>query len=75
VRWRDHAFAELSVYELYAIIELRERVFVVEQTCVYQDADGLDPISRHVWLEDRGGILAYASCRPARSSPRSASVA
>jgi ElaA protein len=51
LRWYDRGFAELSVAELYAIIELRERVFVVEQTCAYLDADGADPASRHLWAE------------------------
>ena len=51
LRWYDHAFAELSAAQLYAIVALRERVFVVEQTCAYLDADGLDPGSRHLWAE------------------------
>ena len=74
MRWRDHAFAELSVYELYAIVELRERVFVVEQACVYRDADGIDPVSRHLWLEDRGGILAYARIVPAGAKMPAVSI-
>ncbi len=65
MRWRDQAFAELTVDELYAIIALRERVFVVEQACVYLDADGRDQASRHLWLEDGGAILAYARVVPA----------
>ncbi len=62
--WHDRRFAELSAAELYAIVELRERVFVVEQACVYLDADGLDPRSRHLWADD-GGIVAYARLVPA----------
>jgi ElaA protein len=64
MRWRDHAFTELTVAELYAIIALRERVFVVEQACVYLDADGLDPQCRHLWAEDGGAIVAYARIVP-----------
>jgi ElaA protein len=51
LRWHDRAFGELTAGELYAIVGLRERVFVVEQTCAYLDADGLDPASRHLWAE------------------------
>jgi ElaA protein len=51
LRWHERAFAELSPAELYAIVVLRERVFVVEQTCAYLDADGADPPSRHLWAE------------------------
>ena len=35
-------FEKLSVYELYDIMALRAEVFVVEQNCPYQDADGKD---------------------------------
>jgi ElaA protein len=51
LRWIDRAFSELSAIDLYAILALRARVFVVEQNCAYQDADGYDQQSRHVWAE------------------------
>ena len=47
--WHERRFEELTATELYSIVELRERVFVVEQNCVYLDADGADRMSRHVW--------------------------
>ena len=66
LRWIDRAFGELSAIDLYAIMALRERVFVVEQNCAYQDADGLDPHARHVWAEDHdGAIHAYLRIVPA----------
>ena len=46
-------------------MRLRERVFVVEQACVYLDADGVDPVSRHVWAERAGEIVAYLRIVPA----------
>jgi ElaA protein len=49
LRWHDRAFDELTARELYAIVTLRERVFVVEQRCAYLDADGVDLVSRHLW--------------------------
>lgn len=62
--WFDRTFGELTTEQLYRIIELRERVFVVEQRCVYLDADGVDRVSRHVWTEsDR--IDAYLRIVPA----------
>ena len=64
--WHVRTFAELTTAELYAIIALRERVFVVEQRCAYQDADGVDPVSRHLWAERGGGaIAAYLRIVPA----------
>jgi ElaA protein len=63
--WHDCAFAELSAAQLYAIVSLRERVFVVEQNCVYLDADGLDPAARHIWCEAGGAIAGYLRIIPA----------
>jgi len=62
--WHDRAFAELTTDELYAIIALREQVFVVEQRCVYLDADGVDPRCRHLWAQDGGEIVAYLRLIP-----------
>ena len=63
--WHDRAFAELSTAELYAIVALRERVFVVEQRCAYLDADGRDPQSRHVFATaDHGDLIAYLRVVP-----------
>ena len=64
--WHDREFAELTVRELYTITALRERVFVVEQNCVYLDADGADPQCRHLWAEsDTRAIHAYCRLVPA----------
>lgn len=42
----------LSTSELYGILQLRSRVFVVEQDCVYLDLDGVDllPGTQHLFL-------------------------
>jgi ElaA protein len=63
--WHDKSFAELTVHELYAIVALRERVFIVEQNCPYLDADGYDPASRHLWVSDGASIRAYLRIVPA----------
>lgn len=52
-------FQELSTSELYEILRVRAEVFVVEQTCVYQDLDGKDQESLHLFYEEDGKILAY----------------
>jgi ElaA protein len=67
LQWHDRAFGDLTVAELYAIVRLRQRVFVVEQTCVYLDADGIDPVCRHLWAED-GAIAAYLRIVPPGAS-------
>lgn len=60
-RWHCATWAELTVDQLYRILAVRQAVFVVEQTCPYQDADGRDRDAVHLWAEaDDGAILAYA---------------
>lgn len=70
LRWHVRTFGELSIVDLYAILELRERVFVVESSCAYLEADGLDHVSRHLWAEPntpepRDDIVAYLRILPA----------
>lgn len=69
LRWHDRAFDELTAGQLYGIVALRERVFVVEQACVFLDADGLDPGARHLWAESTGpgpaAIQGYLRIVPA----------
>ena len=52
-------FTQLTTDELYELLRLRSAVFVVEQTCIYQEADGKDRHAYHVWLEEDGEIAAY----------------
>ena len=58
-------FSELSADELFEIYKLRFTVFVVEQTCIYQDVDDFDKAAYHLWLRDEDGIQAYARVLPA----------
>src|SRR5215216_7031124 len=48
MQWLLKKFEELTPYELYAIIQLRNEVFVVEQNCIFQDADNKDQNSYHL---------------------------
>lgn len=64
INWVLKKFEELSVSELYAIIELRNEVFVVEQNCVYQDADNIDQLSYHLSGYMNGNLIAYARLIP-----------
>ena len=53
-------FSELTTAELYAILRLREAVFIVEQNCPFPEIDGKDLDAWHLWLEDAGEMVAYA---------------
>lgn len=62
IEWQDLHHSELSVSQLYALLQLRCAVFVVEQNCPYQDIDGDDLTgdNRHIlgWKNDE--LVAYA---------------
>lgn len=63
--WRFEAFDALTPQELYAIVAARIAVFVVEQRCPFQDADGIDVMSHHLWCADgEGNVLAYLRVVP-----------
>lgn len=67
VRWKWSKLADLPAEELHAALALRQRVFVVEQCCAYQDADGLDLAAWHL-LGCRGPrLLAYLRAAPPRT--------
>ena len=46
--WRWYDFENFTVRELYAILALRQQIFIVEQQCPYFDCDGLDHTARHL---------------------------
>ncbi|MBV8042944.1 GNAT family N-acetyltransferase [Pluralibacter sp.] len=62
IEWHDLHHSELTVPLLYALLRLRCEVFVVEQTCPYQDVDGDDLIgeNRHILGWRNGELVAYA---------------
>ena len=73
----DHAvksFATLTPSELYAILRLRSEVFVVEQNCVFLDADNKDIYCHHLMLFDNKQLIAYARLVPPGISYREMSV-
>jgi len=53
-------FNQLSLDELYYLLQLRSEVFVVEQDCVYQDIDGKDKKALHVIGKKDNTIIAYS---------------
>lgn len=52
-------FQQLTTEELYAILQLRSEVFVVEQNCVYQDIDKKDQKALHVLGLKNEKLVAY----------------
>ena len=64
-KWILKKFEELTPQELYAIVQLRNEVFVVEQNCVYQDADNKDQPSFHFMAWQKEKLVAYTRILPA----------
>jgi ElaA protein len=64
LRWQWARLGDLSARDVYEALSLRSRVFVVEQNCVYQDADGRDADAWHLlgWRASGGEerLIAYA---------------
>jgi ElaA protein len=69
------AFNDLTVTELYQLLKLRSEIFVVEQNCVFLDADDKDYACHHVLLfDDEQELVAYARVVPAGKSYTEASI-
>ena len=67
-------FQELTVYVLYELLRVRSEVFVVEQDCVYQDMDGDDQNSLHLWLTVADKVVAMARVCPAGTHMKGISI-
>ncbi len=65
INFRLKPFYELTGVQLYAMMALRQEVFVVEQNCPYLDADGKDLKGWHLMgYDDDGKLVAYARLLP-----------
>ena len=64
MEWVLKQFNQLSLDELYGIVQLRLEVFVVEQNCPYQDLDGKDQSAYHLFLKDNDVIVAALRVLP-----------
>jgi ElaA protein len=53
--WAIKRFNELHAAELYELLDLRIKVFVVEQNCPYPETDGKDYFATHIFGRDGDG--------------------
>ena len=74
ITWSCKAFNSLTPAELYSILQLRNKVFVVEQNCVYQDCDDKDLQSHHFmgWQQEK--LVAYTRLLPAAVAYKEISI-
>ena len=64
LQYNIFSFPDLSPALLYAYLQLRSEVFVVEQNCVYQDLDGQDQDALHVLVRENDRLVACARILP-----------
>lgn len=64
MNWIIKKFDELTLHELYAILQLRNEVFVVEQNCIYPDLDDKDQASWHLMCMNNNKLVAYTRLLP-----------
>ena len=57
--WKCKTFSELSIEDLYDLMVLRQKVFILEQKCPYLDADGKDYSSHHLLGYYDDTLIAY----------------
>lgn len=74
IQWLLKKFEELTPFELYAILQLRNEVFVVEQNCVFQDADDKDQVSCHLMGFQNNKLVAYTRLVPPGAIYKQASI-
>jgi ElaA protein len=58
--WTLKLFKDLTLKELYSILQLRNEVFIVEQKCPYQDCDNKDLSAWHLMGTESDRLIAYS---------------
>jgi ElaA protein len=68
IDWQWLAFDEIPRNDWYEVLQQRQKVFILEQTCLYPDIDGYDQQSQHLmaWKQVDGQrqLVAYLRCLP-----------
>ena len=64
MNWTLKKFDELTLQELYAILQLRNEVFIIEQTCIYADLDDKDREAWHLMCINNDKLIAYTRILP-----------
>ena len=62
VAWTLARLDDLPPRALYALLQLRSEVFIVEQACAFQDLDGSDGHALHLMGHIEEHLVAYARC-------------
>ena len=69
-----HDFESISKEQLYDILSLRQRVFIIEQDCFYEDLDYSDKDAHHLLLYKEERLIGYARVFPPGIKYQTASI-
>lgn len=74
IHWTLKPYHQLLTDELYSILQLRSAVFVVEQSCAFQDMDNKDKLAWHLmgWQDQQ--LVAYTRLLPPGAAYTCASI-
>ena len=64
LQWHWHVLQDMSPELLYDLLALREAIFVVEQTCIYHELDGMDKIAQHLLVMRDDEVVACLRLLP-----------
>ncbi len=64
IQWKTALLKDMTGIEVFSLLKLRSDVFVVEQECIYADADEKDMASLHMFGSLQGEVVACARLVP-----------
>lgn len=70
-----NSLVEFTPQHLYEVLKLRQKIFIIEQECIYNDIDGLDDTSKHLLLLEKDeALIGYLRIVPAGSKFKECSL-
>ena len=64
LQWCWYGLGDMQPVLLYDLLALRETIFVVEQSCIYQELDGLDKLAEHLLVTQKEAVVACLRVLP-----------
>jgi ElaA protein len=74
ITWVERTFEDLSVHQLYDVMNLRQEVFLIEQNTSYLDADNVDQDSFHLLAYIGSNLQGYSRLIPPGIKYQDASI-
>lgn len=68
------SFESLTKDQLYDILNLRQKVFIIEQDCFYEDIDYFDQKAHHLLIYCNKSLIGYARVFPPGIKYKSSSI-